>query len=762
MRTAGGARGRRALVAVLCTTGAMLPLASGEAVREGAKPESVEAEFAEICREIRESYDPFYGELRSREVQRRLEAGVGEPLERAALTGILGREYLKLARTDEAIALLERTAAEPKLTPDLRLDTEVHLGLAHLQAAEDENCIASHTADSCLLPIRPGGVHRRPEHARLAGDTFLAIARRHPRAVQTLWLLNLARMISGDYPQGVPQEFRLPAGAMESGAPFPRWRDRAPELGVAVVDLAGGAAMDDFDGDGLLDLVTSTWDPCDGMKAFRNDGRGGFEDVSRRWGLDRQWGGLNLVHGDYDGDGRLDLLVLRGAWMGELGRIRNSLLRNELGAAGGGFRDVTREAGVAEPAYPTQTAAFADYDGDGDLDLYVGAEDPDPEDRYASQLFRNNGDGTFSDVTAAAGVANFRFAKAVTWGDYDDDGDPDLYVSNIGPNRLYRNDGPDGDTVRFTDVAPALGVTEPSGRSFASWFFDFDNDGDLDLFVADYESPVPAVAAHYFGFKAVPNRPRLYRNDGGGFTDVATEKGLARPLLPMGSNYGDLDNDGYPDIYLGTGEPGYETVMPNIMFHNQAGRRFVDVSFAGGFAHLQKGHGVAFGDLDNDGDQDLFHQLGGFFPGDSYGNALFENPSEGTSWITLLLEGRQANRFAVGARIEVRVREGESRRSVHALAGWGGSFGGSSLRQEIGLGRADEIEEVVVSWPGSGRIERYAAPPRNRAYRAVEGRGVLEPVALPRLRLHADDGPHHHHESAHPAPGSAQQGKPAT
>jgi hypothetical protein len=757
MRDLGRCRWRRLAAGV---TGGFVVglLLLGAQAAAPAEPADIEAEFAAICRQVRESYDPFYGELRSREIVARIEAGVADPVERAALEALLGREHLKLARTAEAIALLQGAAGEKELNPDLRLDTRVHLGLAYLQAAEDENCILSHTADSCLLPIRPGGVHRQPSNARKAGDTFLAIAREHPRAVQTLWLLNLARMISGDYPEGVPQQFRLPVGAMQSGEPFPRWLDRAPELGVAVVDLAGGAAMDDFDGDGLLDLVTSTWDPCGGMKAFRNDGKGGFEDVSKRWALDRQWGGLNLVHSDFDGDGRLDLLVLRGAWMGEPGRIRNSLLRNELTAEGGGFRDVTREAGLAEPAYPTQTAAFADYDGDGDLDLYVGNEDPDPADSYPSQLFRNNGDGTFSDVAAAAGVANFRFAKSVTWGDYDDDGDPDLYVSNIGPNRLYRNDG-DG---KFSDVAPALGVTQPEGRSFVSWFFDIDNDGDLDLFVADYESPVPAVAAHYFGITPVPNKPRLYRNEGGQFTEVASEQGLARPMLPMGSNYGDLDNDGFPDIYLGTGEPGYETVMPNVMFHNRAGRGFEDVSFAGGFAHLQKGHGVAFGDLDNDGDQDLFNQLGGFFPGDSYANALFENPSEGTSWITLLLEGRQANRFAVGARVEVKVRAGGSRRSVHVLAGWGGSFGGSSLRQEIGLGGADEIEEVIVRWPGSGRVERYAAPAHNRIYRAVEGAGVLEPVVLPRLSLSGGGRQEPHHEGAHPEAGTAQQGDPAS
>jgi hypothetical protein len=694
---------------------------------------AIRSEFESICDSIRESRDPFYGELRSRELQERLSGSFADSAEEASVRALLGREMLKLDRTKDAIELLTRAVeqgVEVGIDPRLVLDMKVYLGLAHLQAAEDQNCLLHHSAASCILPVAEAGIHRLPEHSRKAGDVFLQIANQFPRAMQSLWLLNVARMVSGDYPDQVPSSFRLPADALRSKIPFQRWRDRAPELGTAVVDLAGGAVMDDFDGDGLLDLVTSTWDPCGSLKAFRNAGTAGFVDVTRAWGLDEQWGGLNLIHADFDNDGRLDLLVLRGAWMGSLGRIRNSLLRNELVDGGGRFVDVSREAGIADPAYPTQTAAWADYDGDGDLDLYVGNEDPDGQS-YPSQLFRNNGDRTFSEVSQAAGVTNFRFAKAVTWGDYDDDGDPDLYVSNIGPNRLYRNNG-DGS---FTDVAVELGVTEPEGRSFASWFWDVDNDGDLDLFVADYESPVPAVAAYYFGTRVVDNRPRLYLNSEGHFAEAGEAFGLGLPMLPMGANFGDLDNDGWLDFYLGTGEPGYETVMPNVMFRNHLGRRFDDVTFPGGFGHLQKGHGVAFGDVDNDGDQDLLHQLGGFFPGDSYANALFENPTRGASWITLRLDGRRSNSFGVGARIEVRVRDGDLVRSVHALAGTGGTFGGSSLQQEIGLGGAEAIEAILIRWPGSGTIQEFAGIEPNRVYRATEGESELIPVELPRLQL---------------------------
>src|SRR6185295_5422391 len=237
-----------------------------------------------------------------------------------------------------------------------------------------------------------------------------------------------------------------------------------------------------------------------------------------------------------------------------------------------------------------------------------------------AQLYRNAGDGTFQDVARRAGVTNDRYAKGVAAGDFDNDGDLDLYVSNIGKNRLYRNDG----NATFTDVAEAAGVTEPSGRSFAAWFFDYDNDGWLDLFVGAFDARVEDVAADYLGLPGQAHSPKLYHNERNGkFTDVAARMGLDHAWLPMGANFGDLDNDGWLDIYLATGDPDFQTLMPNVALRNDGGRRFQDVTTSAGLGHLQKGHGVAFADLDNDGDQDIYHQLGGFYPGDRFANALF-------------------------------------------------------------------------------------------------------------------------------------------
>ena len=197
------------------------------------------------------------------------------------------------------------------------------------------------------------------------------------------------------------------------------------------------------------------------MRFFVNAGDGSFVDRTREAGLTGLVGGINLLQADYDNDGHLDLLVLRGGWLGDSDRHPNSLLRNN---GDGTFTDVTFLAGLGEVHYPTQTASWADYDNDGDLDLYIGNEAtrrgiflPQPlgeveDDRLASpcQLFRNNGDGSFSDVARQAGVTNDRWTKAVIWGDYDGDRYPDLYVSNFWEfNRLYHNNR-DG---TFTDVA---------------------------------------------------------------------------------------------------------------------------------------------------------------------------------------------------------------------------------------------------------------------------------------------------------------------
>jgi hypothetical protein len=534
-------------------------------------------------------------------------------------------------------------------------------------------------------------------------------------------------MTLGEYPDKVPPQWLIPPSAYESEEAFPRFFNIAKDVGLDRFNLSGGAIVDDFDGDGLLDVVCSTMHVGDSLKFYRNTGRGVFEDRSVEANFEGLFGGLNVVHADYDNDGDLDLLVLRGAWMGVHGMAPRSLLQND---GKGHFIDVTTTAGLGT-YYPSQTAAWADIDHDGDLDVFIGNEHGNGVEA-PSQLFRNNGDGTFTDIAAQAGVTNLRYAKGVTAGDYNGDRHPDFYVSNQnGLNRLYRNNG----DSTFTDVAPDLGCTGPF-HSFPCWFWDFDNDGNLDLFVGSYSTKAADVAAAYLNEPFKNELHALYRGDGqGGLQDVAWDMNLRRPSSPMGSNFGDLDNDGFLDMYLATGDPEYFSLMPNLMYRNRRGQGFADVTTAGGFGSLQKGHGVAFGDLDNDGDQDVFNELGGAYPGDRYYNALYENPGFGNQWAAIRLVGRRSNRYGVGARIKVEIDEEGEPRNIYRHVTSGGSFGGNSYCLHVGLGKATTIRRLEVFWPTTGLTQTFENLPVGQVLTITEGEPEVAAATLQPFKL---------------------------
>ena len=727
------------LLLLLSAAAAAWPGGEPEAVRpKGLTPEQARKEFQGLCEQFRSGRNAYFGLAQIEDLRKRLADPPGEPELEVGLRARLAQELLRVGKPEESARLFREAreiAISGSLSAAIRLHLTRDLGLAHLRVGEQTNCVAYHGPASCLLPIGEAGVHRDKTGSLAAMKVFQEYLSDAPENIAVRWLLNIAAMTAGRYPEGVPAAFRVDPKVLTSSYNMKRFPDVAGAVGLEIMDSAGAAMLDDFDGDGLLDVVTTTLNPCGPMRFFANDGRGGFEDRTAKAGLDSQLGGLNAIHADYDNDGDLDILVLRGGWFGSDGRIRRSLLRNN---GEGVFSDVTHAAGLAKP-YPSQTADWADYDNDGDLDLYVGNEQDDAGIAYPSQLFRNNGDGTFTDMAEKAGVENFRMAKGVAWGDFDNDGDPDLYVSNIGINRLYRNNG-DG---TFTDVAPEAGVVEPVGRSFATWFFDYDNDGWEDIFVADYGAPVSDVVGIYFGKRPEGGHPRLYRNLGNGrFGDVSESVGLAAPSLPMGANYGDLDNDGWLDFYLGTGLPDYGALTPNLMYRNDGGKRFQDVSFSGGFAHLQKGHGVAWGDVDNDGDQDIFEQMGGAYPGDAYMSVLYGNPGHGNSWVTLRLVGTKSNRDAIGARISVVVSGADGPRAIHRTVGASGSFGGSSYQQEVGLGRAKTIERINVLWPAGKTPQVFRSVAPNALYEVREGEKKLRRLSLPVIRI-GRGGKHH-------------------
>ena len=696
--------------------------------------------------------NPYQGEGQLRQLEDQLQAlpDVAPAQDRIRLHFRLGIAELFLGRERRAIdhlAAAEKMLAGQHSVP-AQVVNEIHfrLGLAWLRLGETQNCVLNPSADHCILPIRPGGFHTLPEGSRQAIPYFQAVldntAAEERLRLSARWLLNIAYMTLGQYPEGVPPAYRIPPVAFESQAAFPHWVNVAPALGLDTFSLSGGAVADDFDGDGYLDFFVSTSDLAGQLRFFRNGGDGTFADRTEAANLNGLLGGLNLVQADYDNDGHLDLLVLRGAWFDEHGQHPNSLLRN---AGDGTFFDATFASGLGQDHYPTQTAAWGDYDLDGDLDLYIGNETTDTF-VAPGQLFHNQGDGTFADVAPAAGVDQYAHAKAVVWGDYNGDRWPDLYVSNLGqPNRLYHNQG-DG---TFADVAPSLGVVSPRA-SFPAWFWDFDNDGHLDLFVAAYAATIADIAAAYMGLPASVEQARLYRGDGqGGFADVSQDRHLVQPTKPMGANFGDLDHDGFLDFYLGTGDTDYAELMPNVLYWNQAGQHFVDVTFASGLGHLQKGHGVVFADLDHDGDVDLFEQMGGAYRGDGFADVLYENPGFGHGWLAVEVIGVESNRSGIGTQLRVDVVEGGQRRSLYRWVGSGGSFGGNPLRQYVGLGSAERVTQLVVLWPQSGREQVFAEVPVNAIIRVTEGREQLEILALPSFKFavkHPKRTGHHLHK----------------
>jgi hypothetical protein len=275
--------------------------------------------------------------------------------------------------------------------------------------------------------------------------------------------------------------------------------------------------------------------------------------------------------------------------------------------------------------------------------------------------------------------------------------------------------------------------------SFPTWFFDYDNDGWLDIFVSSYPNSVEEFIKHYLGVAPKAETLTLYHNNRNGtFSEVSAKTGLARVVPTMGANFGDLDNDGFLDLYLGTGAPSFASLMPNVMLKNDAGRRFLDVTDASGTGHLQKGHGVAFVDLDNDGDEDVVLNVGGAVPGDRYDDALFENPGvEGNNWIAVKLVGVKSNRAAIGARIRVTIAEGKKEALRMREVTSGGSFGSNSLTQHIGLGRATSIAALEVIWPASATHQTFRNVPVNRFIEIREGADTF--TVLERRRFKFSD-----------------------
>ncbi len=513
-----------------------------------------------------------------------------------------------------------------------------------------------------------------------------------------------------------------------------------PDKRYIVSTLASGVALIDYDTDGDLDLyfvngaalVEGRLEEVASDRLYRNEGGWSFVDVTEKAGLGDTGWGVGAAVGDIDNDGDPDLYVTRFG--------RNHLYLN---GGDGTFTEAGQRAGVAEPGWST-SAAFFDADGDGDLDLYVAKyididfeaiPPPGKEPRcqwfgvdimcgpnglpgLRDVFFLNQGNGTFSDETEAAGLSDptGSYGLGVVTGDFDDDGDVDLYVANDSvPNFLYRNDGAGGftETAFLSGVALSSDGLEQAGMGVDAG--DLDGDGRLDLFVTN--------------FSHEPNN--AYFNHGAGlFVDGAGEASMHASswfALGWGTRMVDFDHDGDLDIFVSNGHvyPGVDQSNLNTRYHqanqifwNDGAGTFTerDLHPSDGLGLVASSRSVAFGDLDEDGDVD-----GVVINIDAAPYFLDNRLGGSADWIRFLAIGRESSRDAIGARITV-VAEGV--RQVRELHPCGSFLSSSDPRVHFGVPGATQIQDVRVRWP-SGREEQLG--PMKPGYEVIllEGFGAL-------------------------------------
>ena len=453
----------------------------------------------------------------------------------------------------------------------------------------------------------------------------------------------------------------------------------------------------DFDGDGDLDLFADNhFNKAPYL--YQNNGDGTFTDIFATSGLVGPGDRHGSAWADYDNDGDLDLSITLGAKLGhELGEKKDELYEN---VGGGQFVNRAEDAGVINTWGRGRSMAWADFDRDGYLDLLDGNLKTD------MVLYKNNGDGTFADVTAQAGLGQLRWIECA-FADYDNDGFPDIFCtealpSGAPPDVLFRNNG-DG---TFTDVTNQAGILHLfNGRAIA--WGDYDNDGDLDLFISRGTD--------------VPQKQTFYRNNGDGtFTDVSDESGLGVVNNNRAAVWGDFDNDGYLDLYVVNSGTDPVGKGPNFLYLNNHDETFTDVAAETGVEALveSRGRGAAWGDHDNDGFLDLFVTNGedntDFNRGPQF---LYRNQGNGNHWSKIKLVGTVSNRQGLGAKVTLQAGGMTQFREMNGADGH--FYGQGSTPLHFGLGAATVINRFTVEWP-SGSIQRLRRVSADREITVTE------------------------------------------
>jgi len=516
------------------------------------------------------------------------------------------------------------------------------------------------------------------------------------------WLWLTARKM-GDYPGFVPQQHRMDV-VVGREKPVVSFTDIAPKIGLDKTSGGRGIAIFDYDNDGYLDIAIGA--AHGGCNLYHNNGDGTFTDVSIGSGIDKSVNTFALLAADYNNDGFVDLYVTRLGFYGGDGE----LLRNN---GDGTFTNVTEQAGLSAWG-PAFGASWVDYDNDGFLDLYICNNLGGLFDRKTpNRLFHNNGDGTFSETTEAAGLKTIWPTIGCAWGDYDNDGFQDLFVSNaMGRSQLYHNNG-DG---TFTDVSEKAGVTE-SGFGTNATFWDFDNDGWLDIVQFVWSDHEDVIHTMRFG-EAPPNGTpmRVYRNNRDGtFTQVNRELNLNGAWGTMSASVGDVNNDGYVDFILGNGSPKMDRLDPMVLLEFD-GAQFRNTTFAAGLAYRGKSHGVTCGDLFGDGRMSMLVAAGGQYPGDLMTTSVYYADKLAGNYLNVRLVGARSNRSAIGARVAV---QADGRWQYRQVSG-GTNFGCLPLEQHFGFGSTRCIDAVEIRWP-SGLQQRFEGLEINHTFEFTEG-----------------------------------------